>query len=378
MRPRAARDLDELRILRRAGGALRAQAHSRWRRLRDHAWQIGQCAIAAGIAHWVAADVLGHTQPFFAPVAAIVALGLNWGARFSRVVEIVVGVAIGVLVADLLVLQIGSSSWWQLPLIVSLAMGAAVFSGVGALLSTQAGVQAVLVTLLLPDPGAGLTRWLDALIGGGVALVIAALAPVAPVRRPRQLAAQAIEQLRDLLLEGVAAAVSDDTDRAHRALTRSRATQQVMVDQIASAARDARDVVRFSPLLGTQHREQVKLIADLVVPLDYALRNTRVLLRRVVTATRGHTTIPQPSLDALALVADACELIARDLADGGRGDAGLAQLRRAAHAVQDVPVGQSVAADALAEQVRSLIVDLLQVAGVSTEDAVAEVPLLGA
>ena len=64
------------------------------------------------------------------------------------------------------------------------------------------------------------------------------------------------------------------------------------------------------------------------------------------------------------MVADACELLAQDLADGGRGDAGLAQLRRAAQTMREIPVGQSVAADTIAEQVRSLIIDLLQVAGV--------------
>ena len=296
MRPLTFSGLDELRVLRRASGVVRAQARSRWQRLRDNAWQIGQCAIAAGIAHWVAADVLGHSQPFFAPVAAIVALGLNWGARFSRVVEIVVGVAIGVLVADALVLQIGSDSWWQLPLIVALAMSAAVLSGIGVLLTTQAGVQAVLVTLLLPDPGAGF----DPVVGcagrrrGGARH--RGDGPGGPVRRPRYLVAQAASQLRDLLLEGIAGVETGDTARAHRALTRSRATQQVMVDEISAAARDAREVVRFSPLLGKHHRHQVKLIADVVVPLDYALRTTRVLLRRIVGATRSDTAIPKPTL----------------------------------------------------------------------------------
>ena len=40
-------------------------------RWRSKSWQVGQCAIAAGVAWFVAADLLGHTTPFFAPIAAV-------------------------------------------------------------------------------------------------------------------------------------------------------------------------------------------------------------------------------------------------------------------------------------------------------------------
>ena len=60
-------------------------------------WQIAQCAVAAGVAWLIAADLLGHPTPFFAPVAAVVSLGTSYGQRLRRVAEVTVGVAIGVL-----------------------------------------------------------------------------------------------------------------------------------------------------------------------------------------------------------------------------------------------------------------------------------------
>jgi uncharacterized membrane protein YgaE (UPF0421/DUF939 family) len=73
-------------------------------RLRSKAWQIGQAALAAGAAWFIAKDLLDHPTPFFAPIAAVVCLGTSYGQRLRRVVEVTFGVAIGVFIADLVVL----------------------------------------------------------------------------------------------------------------------------------------------------------------------------------------------------------------------------------------------------------------------------------
>ena len=65
--------------------------------------QIDQCAIAAGVAWFIAHDVVGHATPFFAPIAAVVSLGTTYGQRLRRVAEVTVGVAVGVFLADLIV-----------------------------------------------------------------------------------------------------------------------------------------------------------------------------------------------------------------------------------------------------------------------------------
>ena len=79
-------------------------------RLRQRSFLIVQCALAGALAWWIAKDLLGHPQPFFAPVAAIVALGLSFGQRLRRVTEVVIGVAIGVFIGDVFVQLFGRGS----------------------------------------------------------------------------------------------------------------------------------------------------------------------------------------------------------------------------------------------------------------------------
>ena len=138
-------------------------------------------AVAASLAWLVATEVLGHDRPFFAPVAAVVTLGLSLGRRGRRAVEVAVGVALGILVADLLVFVIGTGTW-QIAVVVALAMSVALLLGGGPLVVSQAATSAVLVaTLQPPDGGISLSRFLDALAGGASALVVATvLLPVNP------------------------------------------------------------------------------------------------------------------------------------------------------------------------------------------------------
>ena len=103
-------------------------------------------------------------------MAAIITLGITVGQRGQRAAEVALGVALGIAVADLLVLQIGTGTA-QLALVVLLATSAAIFLGSGQMLATQAAVSAALVaTLQPPTDGFSFARFLDALVGGGVAL----------------------------------------------------------------------------------------------------------------------------------------------------------------------------------------------------------------
>ena len=85
----------EMRSLRPRSGV-----RSRVRRVRERGVRILTAAFGAALAWWLARDLLGHPQPFFAPVTVLVTLGLSYGQRLRRVTELVVGVAVGVLVGD--------------------------------------------------------------------------------------------------------------------------------------------------------------------------------------------------------------------------------------------------------------------------------------
>ena len=80
----------------RAIARSRVSVRARLARVGDKGFHIAQCAVAAGVAWLIAADLLGHQTPFFAPVAAVVCLGTSYGQRLRRVAEVTLGVALGV------------------------------------------------------------------------------------------------------------------------------------------------------------------------------------------------------------------------------------------------------------------------------------------
>jgi uncharacterized membrane protein YgaE (UPF0421/DUF939 family) len=278
--------LDQLRELRddvppRAARRSAASVHRRVDRWRNRAFFIAQCALAAAIAWALARYAVGHQQPFFAPVAAMVCLGFSFGQRLRRVAEVMVGVAVGVGVGDLFVKFFGTGVV-QIVFVVALAMSIAVLLGAGNLMTTQAGVQAAIVTTLLPDPGAGFSRWLDAVIGGVVALAAATIAPAAAIRRPRQQATGVLNELAAILIETADGLRAHDADAVTDALRRARASESLL-DDLRSAAEEGVAVVQLSPFR-RRHRGRVQEIADLVIPLDRAIRNIRVLVRRAAVS----------------------------------------------------------------------------------------------
>jgi len=334
-------------------------------------WHIVQCALAAGAAWFVAADLFGHDTPFFAPIAAVVSLGTSYGQRLRRVAEVTLGVAIGVFVADLLVVQLGSG-WWQLTLIVGLAMTTALLLDGGQLFVTQAAVQSIVVSTLLPDPGAALTRWTDALIGGVIALVAATIAPAAPLRRPREQAARVMEKIEALLCAAGEVMVDGEPDRAFDLLADARATDH-LIRELQSAADEGMSVVASSPFR-VRHKGNLRRMVDLVDPLDRALRSTRVLVRQ--TAVTAYHRRPVPPAYALlaAELADAAGLVAAELAADRMPVAARDAILAVGDATGRVERSEVLTAEVILAQLRSIVVDLLLLTGMTQLESTDALP----
>jgi hypothetical protein len=97
---------------------------------------IAQCSITAGLAWLLASQLPGHKLPFFAPVAAIITLGLSFGRRLRRAVEVAIGVAVGVAVGDLWLALFGTGVW-QIIAVTAIAMSLATLLGAGQLMMTR-------------------------------------------------------------------------------------------------------------------------------------------------------------------------------------------------------------------------------------------------
>jgi uncharacterized membrane protein YgaE (UPF0421/DUF939 family) len=352
----------------------RTSVRARVARLRSKSWQVGQCAVAAGLAWYVAADLIGHDRPFFAPIAAVVALGTSYGQRLRRVAEVTLGVAIGVFLGDVITHLLGSGGW-QVALIVSLAMVSALLLDAGAIFVTQAAVQAIVVSTLLPDPGKAFTRWTDALIGGAVALLAATVVPGAPLRRPREQAAVVVSRISALLRSSATSIEDGDVERAMATLADARRSD-ALIAELRAAADEGLSVVASSPFRW-RHRGGVRRMLELVEPLDFALRNTRVIARRVAVAAYRHEPIPPgyaTFLRDLAEVTDqmTAELRADRMAETARDP--LIALGRASAHLERTTV---LSAEVVVAGVRSLIADLLAVSGMDPLEATDQIPMYG-
>jgi uncharacterized membrane protein YgaE (UPF0421/DUF939 family) len=348
----------------------RLSVAARLRRLQAKAWMIGQCAVAAGLAWWIGRHVFGHAQPFFAPVAAVVCLGTSYGQRLRRVAEVSIGVSIGIGTADLLTHLVGHDAR-AITLIVACAMSAAVLLDAGVLFINQAAVQSIVVTTVLPLDG-GVSRIVDALIGGGVALVAATVVPGAPLRRPREAAAKVAGELARLLRAAGESAREVDQGQAQDTLDRARETESSL-NELRVAATEGLEVVRSSPFRW-RNRPHVRSITEVVEPLDRALRNVRVMIRRIEVSARLDETMPPDYVEILDSLADAADTIATELAANRSPEVAQQRLIEIAENTARASAPLTLSAAVVLGQLRSIAVDLLQLSGLSHHESVSMVP----
>jgi uncharacterized membrane protein YgaE (UPF0421/DUF939 family) len=347
-------------------------------RLRSKSWHIGQCSVAAGVAWWLARDVFGHPSPFFAPIVAVICLGTSYGQRLRRVVEVTLGVAVGVFVADLLLLLIGTGPW-QVAVLVAIAMTITLLLNAGTLFVTQAAVQGIVVVTFAAAPGYALTRWVDALIGGAVALVAATVVPRAPLRRPREQAALVLRRIAELLRAGARSAAEGDVEAGLEVLAEARNTDR-LIRELQDAAGEGLSVLASSPFR-RRHGGNVRRMVELVEPLDRALRNTRVLVRRMALTSYHHDPLPRPYVLLCVDLADAVDLLSDELAaghsvtdpDGPASDVRRALLR-IGEGTAEVERVADLSADVVLAQIRSIVVDLLQITGMDVLEATDALP----
>jgi uncharacterized membrane protein YgaE (UPF0421/DUF939 family) len=337
-------------------------------RLRTNGWPILQTATAASIAYLLASFVLGNEQPFFAPIAAVVTLGLSLGQRGRRAFEIALGVALGLGIADLLVRVIGVGAL-QIGIVVVLAMAAAVLLGEGTLLVNQAAISAILVVLLQP-PGSGFSpdRFFNALVGGGVALAINHLFPVNPERLVESAARPIFEQLA-AALEDIAEALEEgDLELSEAVLDRTRRLDgQVRgFDEVLATGHET---ARLSP---TRRRslKHLELYADASIRMELAVINTRVLARGAANSIRRHDRVPEQLPRAVLDLSRAVRALANYLEeDEGPADARRFALEAARGATKTLNERHDLATSVLVGQVRSMSVDLLRSTGMNQAQA---------
>ncbi|MBK8293500.1 MAG: FUSC family protein [Solirubrobacterales bacterium] len=362
---------DTHRLPRKRDRAL-ATARGRLAALRFASLRILQICVGAGLAWLVATKLLGHSDPFFAPIAVVLVLGLAIERRGHRAVEVAAGVALGIAIADLIVQVTGTGSW-QLVLVVGLAISAAVLTGGGTMLVNQAAVSAVLVaTLPAPDFAHSLERFIDALIGGGIALGINTITPVNPIRLVQRHLEPLLARLSGTLVDIADALQNGSREEMAAALERARSLDPA-VREMQIAIEAAQETISMTPIRWSS-QGRLDLFATASEPIDLAIRNTRVLARASVRAIDLDEYVPPMAVDSIRDLATAVRSLDQHLSGApARSDTLKAALHAAARASASLEETSNLSVSVIVGQVRSTATDLLLGLGLDPDEAVEEV-----
>lgn len=323
-------------------------------------------AIATGGAFAFATYVLGHPQAFFAPIAAVIVLMAGVGVRARVTVELVLGVAVGVLIGELLIMGIGRGAW-QISLVATLTAAIATLIGVKGMAMVQAVNSGLLLAAVVPLAGASdpaLTRFLDALVGGLFGFATVVLLPRNPIRDIDRDIQKLLHRLGGILSRTAVALRTDDVSLAELALAEARATQP-LVESVASTADNVAEVARMSPMRWRQRPELARYVSS-VTDLDNAMRDARVLTRRVAAMLRHHESAPAGLDEAVDRLVSAVGTFADDLARSDDFDTAREELVFATQmAFASLPETITINTASIVAQIRSLAADLMLASGAS-------------
>ena len=339
-------------------------------RVRDSGVAIVQIVVAATASYAFAHYVLGHPAPLLAATVTVSSLGLVRDARPRRVLETVLGMLLGILVAELLLLVAGSG-WWQLGLTLALTLVLARFLSPQASFAIAAAIQSLIV-VIIPATGPFL-RLIDGIVGGVAALLVTALIPRNPLRaalRDGRAVFAAVESTSAALVQSLR---RGDRLRAERGLEKARALQPLL-DDWRSSVESGQAIARISPFLRRQRFDLAR--QDRVrESVELATRNLRVVARRVVYLCDDSVSRPV-SADVLAEITRGAGFVSDSLDDIAFELPARAALESVASRMDPAELlpGASLGDQNLIAAMRPFVVDLLTATGMTSAEARAAVP----
>lgn len=345
-------------------------------RVRSRLLFIVHSSIGAGVAYWIAVEVIKHGQPFFAPMSAVIILGLSGGDRIKRATELTLGCALGVGLGDLLIMQIGTG-YWQIFVVVGLALLVASFVSPAPLVSNQMAIGGILIaTMFPPGDGGSIDRMIDAFIGGGVGILVIALLPSSPLDAGRHQVANVLGIAASVLEDVAASLKAKDAAKLNNALEALRRSQ-ASVNKLETAASSGKEATTVSPFLWGD-RARVRSLYRILAPVDNVIRNARVLARRAVVLTEDNDTVSDEQIHVIEEIADIALRLSdlyehhKEISEALEIPELVNRLRQLGSEVgEDIAEDRVLSAQVILAQSRSIIVDLLQICGMSRESAVA-------
>ena len=273
---------------------------------------VTMAALAAALAWYFAHRVLGHTQPFFAPIAAAISLSTSQVGRSRRIAQMVLGVLLGIVVGEGLHNLLGDGTLALgvivfATMLISLAVGIGFF-GDGMMFPNQAAASAILV-VTLHHHGTGAERSLDAVVGGAAALLVGVLLfPAEPLSLLADAEQGVLETLARRLTHVVALLGQGRTPGREWTLDAGHEIHRKL-SALARARSTARLNVRVAPrrwrlrrLVDTEERRtsQLDLLSNAVLSLLRSLTTSVALEAPPGPELEGQVQVLAGALDQLA------------------------------------------------------------------------------
>jgi uncharacterized membrane protein YgaE (UPF0421/DUF939 family) len=292
-------------------------------RVAEDIWPLLQRTAAATVAWVIARFVFDHHEPFFAPVAAVVALNTSLGERGLNAVRLLQGVVVGIVVGEIAI-ALPTGTYGTMALAIFVAMAIARALGGTRIVVAQAAIGAIL-TVAVGEAEAGIDRLADAFIGAGVALVFSqVLFSPEPVRLLRGAEAAALADLADGLDLTGAALEGDDDELAERAMSRLRAVHDRLVE--LGRMRQASSRVARRSAVWRSRKAPVVRENENAGHLDLLAVSCLMLTRTAIRTSQSERRALAPSVRRLAAA----------LADMGKAPGDHAIRQRAAEGALDV------------------------------------------
>jgi uncharacterized membrane protein YgaE (UPF0421/DUF939 family) len=298
-----------------------------WRRVASAGWTLVETPVAAGLAWYIAHTLLGHPQPFFAPTAAALSLSATRVLRGQRALQMIVGVTLGICIGAAVKVVAGPAPAGSgavaigvavlIALVAALALGSGFF-GQGFLFVNQTATSAILM-MAVAGAATGTQRLLDALIGGGVTLLIAVvLFPTAPLPLIRKAARQVFATLRDTVAHlGELADTGRAADPAWVLAAGQRIHRQLA--GLREAQSTARQIAGLAPRRWPD-RVRVRRVGEQTAPIDLLAASVLSLVHAAAAAPDAREPLPPALREALQELTSAFAVL---------GEAGHPDTRRA-------------------------------------------------
>lgn len=328
-----------------------------------------QTAVAASVAWFVAALVLGQEQPVFASIATVLSLGTSVGERGRRALELILGVAFGFAVANFFVYFLGIGPI-QIAAVVALGMSIGVFFGERDLGVNETAISAMILIAAFQTAGSNfsLDRLLEAFIGCGVALVVNALLPANPEVMVERAAHPVFDDAVAVLEEIAATLDEGDLERTEQVLLKAREIDQ-RVSGFKEALAAGQETARFAPPR-RRARSHLELYATASDQIDLTVRNVRELARAALDVVRSGVSVPEELSGAILDLARTVEALAAYLETPGQTEEDVHRFafQAAGRATALLEEHKDLATNVFVGRIRVTVVDLLGATGVSQEE----------